>query len=189
MTPLEILAALLGILSVWLTVRQNPLCWPVGFCMVVLYAWFFQSTGLYSQVLLHGVYAALQVYGWWQWTHGGARDAALKVTVASATEMVTGAVIAGVLSLALGMAMAAYTDAIYPHLDATLAVFSLLAQLWMALKRVQCWLLWIVLDGIYIALFFQQGFYLTTALYAVFVLLAILGWREWRASMATPACA
>ena len=41
MTPLEIIASALGITSVWLTVRQNPLCWPIGLLMVLLYAWFF----------------------------------------------------------------------------------------------------------------------------------------------------
>lgn len=189
MTPLEIVAALLGTLSVWLTVRQNPLCWPVGLCMVVLYGWFFLSTGLYSQVLLHAVYAALQLYGWWQWTHGGASNAPLPVTSASLIEIIIGVVLAALASLALGALMAGYTDAVYPRLDASLTAFSLLAQLGMALKRLQCWTLWIVLDVMYVALFFHQGFYLTTALYAVFVLLAVLGWREWRASMAAPTCA
>ncbi|QJD58533.1 nicotinamide mononucleotide transporter [Pseudomonas sp. gcc21] len=188
MTPLEIAAALLGTLSVWLTVRQNPLCWPVGLCMVVLYAWFFQSTGLYSQVLLHSVYAALQLYGWWQWTRGGASNTRLEVSLAGPVEIATGVALAALASLALGALMAGYTDAVYPRLDAALTAFSLLAQLAMALKRLQCWILWIVLDVMYVALFFHQGFYLTTALYVIFVLLAVLGWRQWRASMVSTRC-
>ncbi len=65
MTTLEIIASALGVLSVWLTVRQNPLCWPIGLVMVSLYAWFFFEVRLYSQVLLNGVFAAMQLYGWW----------------------------------------------------------------------------------------------------------------------------
>ena len=70
MTTLELIASALGVLSVWLTVRQNPLCWPIGLVMVSLYGWFFFEVRLYSQVLLNGVFAAMQVYGWWQWTRG-----------------------------------------------------------------------------------------------------------------------
>lgn len=187
MTLFETIAALLGILSVWLTVRQNPLCWPVGLGMVSMYAWFFQSTGLYSQVLLHLVYAAVQLYGWWRWTRGGDQQP-LRVTSVSRGELLVGGGIACLLSVALGTAMAGFTDAVHPRLDATLVAFSLLAQLWMALKRLQCWPLWLVLDIAYVALFLYQGYYPTAALYCVFVLLAALGWRQWRAAQlaATP---
>ena len=64
MSLLELIASLLGVIAVWLTVRQNSWCWPIGLGMVSLYAWF-SSMRLYSQVLLHGVFAAMQLYGWW----------------------------------------------------------------------------------------------------------------------------
>jgi len=63
MSSLELIAALLGVIAVWLTVRQNPWCWPIGLGMVSLYAWFFLDAGLYSQVLLHSVFAAMQHAG------------------------------------------------------------------------------------------------------------------------------
>src|SRR5690606_13148910 len=44
-----------------------------------------------------------------------------------------------------------------PWPDAALTAFSLLAQLWMALKRVQCWLLWIAVDVLYIGFFAHQA--------------------------------
>ncbi|MCY1449941.1 nicotinamide mononucleotide transporter PnuC [compost metagenome] len=83
-------------------------------------------------------------------------------------------------SLALGAAMASWTDAAQPWLDAALTGFSLVAQLWMAQKRVQCWPLWIVLDVIFVGLFLYKALYLTAALYALFTLIAVQGWREWR---------
>ncbi|KPZ03634.1 hypothetical protein ALO43_200123 [Pseudomonas tremae] len=49
----------------------------------------------------------------------------------------------------------------------------------MAHKRVQCWPLWIVLDVIFVGLFIYKELYLTAALYALFTLLAVQGWREW----------
>ena len=86
MTTLELIASALGVLSVWLTVRQNPLCWPIGLVMVSLYGWFFFEVRLYSQVLLNGVFAAMQVYGWWQWTRGSGSEGGRPVVGATALE-------------------------------------------------------------------------------------------------------
>ncbi len=187
MTPLEIIASALGITSVWLTVRQNPLCWPIGLLMVLLYAWFFFDARLYSAVLLHGVFAAMQLYGWWQWRQGVDDSGRRPVSTAGRNEVLIGLGAALLLGLALGLAMARLTEAVYPWPDALLTAFSLLAQLWMALKRWQCWLLWIVVDVLYVGFFAFQEYWLTAGLYGVFTALAVLGLREWRASRTAPA--
>ena len=72
-----------------------------------------------------------------------------------------------------------------PWLDAALTGFSLVAQFWMAQKRLQCWVLWFVLDVIYVGLFYYKGLYPTAILYAVFVGLAAYGWLDWRRALAT----
>ncbi|PTU03992.1 aminotransferase, partial [Pseudomonas sp. HMWF031] len=68
MSGLELFAAALGVIAVWLTVKQNPWCWPIGLVMVLLYSWIFFEVKLYSDMLLQLIYAALQLYGWWHWT-------------------------------------------------------------------------------------------------------------------------
>ena len=35
MSGLELFAAALGVIAVWLTVKQNPWCWPIGLIMVL----------------------------------------------------------------------------------------------------------------------------------------------------------
>jgi nicotinamide mononucleotide transporter len=177
MTTLELFASALGVLAVWPTVRQNPLCWPIGLVMVSLYAWFFFEVRLYSQVLLNGVFAAMQVYGWWQWTRGTAGGR--PVASATASEVGAGLFLASLGSIVLAL-LVGTTEAAYPWPDATLTAFSLLAQFWMALKRWQCWLLWIVVDTLYVAFFLFQSYWLTAGLYGLFTLLAVLGLREWR---------
>ena len=85
-----------------------------------------------------------------------------------------------ICSLALGYGMATYTDAAAPWLDASLTAFSLVAQVWMAQKRLENWLLWIILDVIFVGLFIHKELYLTAGLYALFTLLAVHGWRQWQ---------
>ncbi len=87
------------------------------------------------------------------------------------------------ITLALGFAMSQYTNANLPWLDAALTGFSLVAQYWMAHKRLQCWLLWIVLDIVYVGMFITAQLYLTAVLYMIFTALAVYGWLEWRHSL------
>jgi nicotinamide riboside transporter PnuC len=63
----ELIAAVLGVTAVWLTVKQNAWCWPIGLVMVLIYGWLFYEVKLYSGMLLQVAYAILQLYGWWQW--------------------------------------------------------------------------------------------------------------------------
>ena len=180
MSEVELFAAVLGVIAVWLTVKQNPWCWPVGLVMVVIYIWIFFDVKLYSDMLLQVIYAGLQVYGWLQWTRHGSNQPGRAVTALQGGPVLAGLAVGAVISLALGAAMAHFTDAAQPWLDAALTGFSLVAQVWMAQKRVQCWPLWIVLDVIFVGLFIYKALFLTAALYALFTLLAVQGWREWR---------
>lgn len=184
MSGLELFAAAIGVIAVWLTVKQNPWGWPIGLVMVVIYIWLFYDVKLYSDMLLQAIYAGLQVYGWLQWTRHGSGLPIRAVTVLRSGSVATGLAIGGVISLALGAGMAHFTDAAQPWLDAALTGFSLVAQVWMAQKRVQCWPLWIVLDVIFVGLFIYKGLNLMAALYGLFTLLAVQGWREWRNDLA-----
>ncbi|POA75300.1 nicotinamide riboside transporter PnuC [Pseudomonas sp. DP16D-R1] len=180
MSGLELFAAALGVIAVWLTVKQNPWCWPIGLVMVLVYSWIFFEVKLYSDMLLQVIYAALQLYGWWQWTRAGDAHHGREVSRLGKHAVVSGLAIGAACSLLLGAAMAHWTDAAQPWLDAFLTAFSLVAQWWMAQKRLQCWPLWIVLDCIFVGLFLYKGMYVTAALYGLFTLLAIQGWRSWR---------
>ena len=184
MSGLELFAAALGVIAVWLTVKQNPWCWPIGLVMVLLYSWVFFEVKLYSDMLLQIIYAALQLYGWWQWTRGGVARQGRSVSQLESSTIALSLALGAVGSLALGAAMAHWTDAAQPWLDAALTGFSLVAQWWMAQKRVQCWPLWLVLDVIFVGLFIYKGMYLTAGLYGLFAVIAIQGWREWRADLA-----
>lgn len=180
MSVIELIAASLGVLAVWLTIRQNLWCWPIGLVMVLIYSWIFYDVKLYSDMLLQGIYAVLQLYGWWQWTRGGSQHSGRQISRLGVNGLLLSLTIGAAGSLLLGYGMATYTDAAAPWLDASLTAFSLVAQVWMAQKRLENWLLWIILDVIFVGLFIHKELYLTAGLYALFTLLAVHGWRQWQ---------
>jgi nicotinamide mononucleotide transporter len=83
-----------------------------------------------------------------------------------------GSVLLGLLMVRIGAAL--------PHLDATLASYSLVASWWQARKHIANWWLWIAVDLVYIGEYIYKGLRPTAALYALLVALAVLGLRDWR---------
>lgn len=180
MSNLEILAVIVNVLGVWLTAQRTRWCWPVGVIGVLLYAWIFYDAKLYSDTLLQGIFAFLQGYGWWRWSRGGLDQGKVHVASLAAREAWLG-LLAGLLGGAvLGLLMKSFTDAAVPWLDAQLTSFSLVASVWAARKYVASWWLWIVLDVIYVGMYWFKDLQLTAALYAGFVVLAIYGWQAWQ---------
>lgn len=183
LSPLELLAVVLNVLGVWLTARRIHWCWPVGIVAVLLYAWLFYHWKLYSDMLLQGVYAVLQGYGWWRWRQGLHEDGTVRVGPLPLREGALSLALGAAGALALGWLMHRHTDAALPWLDASLTCFSLVASFWAARKRIASWGLWIVLDCLYVGMFAYKQLYPTALLYAAFVVLAVYGLRLWQADL------
>ena len=187
-SPLEVVAATFGVISVFLSTRQNIWSWPTAILNVGLYTVVFYQGRLYGQMGLQPIYLALSVYGWYQWLHGGDQKTELRVSSAS-PQLLT---VLLALNLVAWLALAAVlrrTDAALPWLDALLATTSLVAQWMMTRKILENWLLWIVVDVVYVPMFISQRLYATALLYAAFLVLAVMGYVEWRRSLVRRAAA
>jgi nicotinamide mononucleotide transporter len=183
MTWIEGIAAVCGLLCVWLTVRQNVLCWPTGLIQVVLYIGVFYEARLYSDLILHVIYVVMQIYGWYHWLPGGAERTELKGTTLSLPALAGWIFLGAAATAPWGYTMATYTDAAAPYADAFIAVASLIAQWLMARKKLESWHFWVAVDLIAIAVYLYKQLFITTGLYSVFLILAILGFFQWRKTL------
>ena len=183
MDPVEIAAAAFGIVSVFLSARQNVWNWPLGIVNVALYIIVFYEAKLYADMGLQVVYVVLAAYGWWHWLHGGANHGTLPVSRVPTREIILLGIAFVAGTATLSTLLARTTDASLPLADSALTAASLVAQYMMTRKYVECWLVWIVADAAYVALFIYKGLLPTAGLYLVFTALAIVGWRQWRASL------
>jgi nicotinamide mononucleotide transporter len=186
-SALELVAAITGAVSVWLSVRQNIWSWPTAIVNVVLYVFVFHRARLYADMGLQVVYAVLSLYGWYQWRHGGPGRTELRVTITPPRLAALLGAIAFVASVLLGTVLHRSTDAALPYLDASLSSISLVAQWMMTRKLLENWLVWIGVDVAYVGMFIFKELYLTAGLYAVFLALAVRGYVDWRRSMAARA--
>jgi nicotinamide mononucleotide transporter len=181
---IEWTAAILSAVSVYLSARENIGAWPTSIAGVALYAYVFFHQGLYSSAGLQLVFLGLSIYGWYQWLYGGERHSRLRVTRSSARVWLVCAVgglafwwmLARLTSLLPGVALST--------LDSGLATLSVLAQWMLTRKILENWILWIVADLVYVPMFLSQKLYPTAALYVVLLVLATMGYVQWRRSYA-----
>jgi len=183
MSPLEIVAFIVSVLGVWLTTRRSLWNFPFSLLSVLLYGVIFYQVKLYADMGLQGVFAATLVYGLWQWLRGRRADGEILVARLDARELAISAA-AGVATAALlGFGLYSRTDASMPWIDSLLFAGSLVASVWAARRKLASWILWIGVDVLYVLVYLVKHLYLTAVLYAVFVVLAVLGLRDWRIAL------
>lgn len=184
MNTLELIAALLGALSVGLLVVRNVWAFPIGIVMVLLYTVVFYQAKYYADMCLQVAYVVMQAQGWYEWTRGN-RDTDDKIAVRRLvpTQWIWVLAALGGGTASIGFALQRFTDASLPWLDAFTTSVSLVAQWCLNKKYLENWALWIFVDVIYLYQYSYKGLYYTTALYAVFLGLAIAGFVAWRKAL------
>ena len=176
---------LTGVAGVWLTLKQNIWCFPVGIINVVLYAWLFftPSIRLYADATLQCIYFILLAYGWYTWTISGTDHKKLSPTKTSNSVWLKLLLVAMPVFLSLALFFDNYTNADLPWLDSALTTISLTAQWMIARKKIENWLLWILVDISYIPMYLYKGLPLTALLYLLFLVIAIKGWKDWKQTL------
>ena len=179
----EIIAVILGLISVYLVTRQQVWCYPLGIISVFVYIFIFYEVKLYADMGLQVFFIILQAYGWYEWLYGGKEHTALSVSWG--TNRVYRMIVLFVLigTAILGYTLHELTDASLPYVDSFLAVLSMAAQWLMAKKYIENWILWIIVNIGSIAMYGYKGLYFTMFLFAVYFGLAILGYKEWKKSL------
>ena len=176
----EVIGTISGLLGVWLATRQNVWTWPVGLVSVAMYIVFFYQIKLYADMGLQVFFAGAGIYGWYEWLYGGKNHTELPVSKLAIKNRIL-CLIAGILfTFILGFYFQNFTDASYPILDSSLAGYSLVGQFLLTRKKIENWVLWFVVDVVYVWLYVQKEAYLTAFLYFVFLGLAIQGFLTWR---------
>ncbi|PJJ54786.1 nicotinamide riboside transporter PnuC [Hymenobacter chitinivorans] len=179
-SPLEWVAVITGFACVWLAARESLWNFPVAIFSCALFAVVYFRSQLYSDSILQGFFILMSVYGWYEWLYGGTRNTALLVTRTRPREWAVVIVGVTVFTLGFGYYLQHYTDAALPHWDSFTTAASLGAQYLLTRKRLENWLIWLVVDLIYVPILWYKQLYPTSGLYAVYLILAAYGYVEWR---------
>lgn len=182
-----------SVLYLVLAIRQNLWCWPAAFLASVITIAVMFGARLYSEAALNIFYAAMAVYGWYQWRYGGGsgRDSALSIGVWPLRLHVFAIGGSVAASVAIGWLMSNNTDAAFPYLDAFVLVSSLVTTYMVARKILENWIYWLVIDSLSLYLYWERGLVMYAWLFALYLVLVVIGFarwqRDWRAQRAVAA--
>lgn len=183
MSSLEIVAAVFGVISVFLSVRQNIWSWPTAIVNVGLYIIVFYESKLYADTGLQVIYVVLNAYGWYHWLYGGKNRTQLPVSRTSSRLWLALIVIGTAGAAVVGTFLSHETDAALPYVDASTTSTSLVAQWMMTRKLLENWVIWVAVDVVYIGMYIYKSLYVTAVLYFIFLILSAMGFVQWRRSL------
>jgi nicotinamide mononucleotide transporter len=182
----EILAAVLAVAYLLLAIRQRLECWVAAFVSSCLYVWVLFAAHLYMESVLNAFYAAMAVYGFRQW-HRGAGGTVLAVSRWPVVRHLAGVLGILCLSAISSYFLRRFTPAAWPFVDSMVTWSSVFATFLVARKVYENWHWWLVIDSVSLCLYFTRHLYLTMLLFILYLMLIVIGMRQWRRTLGAPA--
>jgi nicotinamide mononucleotide transporter len=173
-TLLELAAVIASATGVWLGTTGKRIMWPWYGLSGVLYGWLFFNYDLYASASLQLVFIAAAIWGWFGWGPQGAVSRnlswAMRAAIVGAGTVIWLLITPFLVSLGAAAALP----------DAFGLVFSIIAQVLMVLQFRDNWVVWFVVNIVYVGLFWSQDLKFTSLLYVVFAAIALRGWINWQ---------
>ncbi|MCF6225604.1 MAG: nicotinamide riboside transporter PnuC [Xanthomonadales bacterium] len=175
----EVLASLLGVVYVLLAAKASQWCWPLAFVSTLIYTLLFWQGQLPMQALLNFYYMAMAIYGYLVWRKHGNVEDNVAISSWSWPRQVVFLLVGTLIAILVARYLEASGNSQSPYLDAGVTVFSVLNTYLLTRKILQNWLYWVIIDAAAIVLYIQTGYYATVVMYAVYLVLAIVGYVAW----------
>lgn len=183
---LEIMAVLFGLASVVFAMKNNILVYPIGIISTVIYVYLLNKWGLIGDMLINGYYTTMSIYGWYIWTRKSQNKPEFPISRITIKEMYHGAIIF-LITIVFVVAVYKYFDKFTSwtaYVDTFTTGIFFVGMWLMAKRKIENWLLWIIGDLVSVPLYFYKGYTFTSLQYAIFTIIAIYGYLEWKKSLA-----
>jgi nicotinamide mononucleotide transporter len=185
-TWLEVFAVITGLLCVYLAAVNNIWNWPFAIVSVALYIVITAKAQLYADMGLQFYFLAMNIYGWYYWSHKPETQDKTPVRKIAGRQIVISALAILITTPVLGYALVYfapilhYQPASFPYLDSFCTACSVVAQVLLARKVLENWLIWIFVDVLYVGIYFLKDLHLTALMYAIYVVIVTIGYLDWK---------
>ena len=182
---LEIIGTLIGLVYLWLEYRASIYLWIASIIMPAVYLFVYYDAGLYADFGINIYYLLAAVYGWWVWKYGNKEKQGeeLPITRMPRGKWKMAAAMYLVFQLLIAWVLIRYTDSNVPWCDAFTTALSMVAMWMLARKYLEQWLVWRVVDVVSVALYLYKGLFFTAGLYALYAIIAVYGYWNWKNMM------
>ena len=186
---IEILGTIVGLIYLWQEYRASIYLWITSIIMPAIYLYVYYQAGLYADFGINIYYLVIALYGWLAWRY----NFSLRGKRADSKELSIGHISRVTFSHLALLFLAAwavisyilthFTNSTVPFTDAFTTALSIVGMYMLARKYIEQWWVWLVVDVVSSALYIYKELYFTAALYALYAIIAIFGYRKWKQLM------
>ena len=182
---LELLGTLVGLIYLWLEYRASIYLWVASIIMPTIYLFIYYDAGLYADCGINVYYLGAAIYGWIVWRYGAKPHEQTELPITHIpTKNVFAAIIVFALSfMAIAWLLLCCTDSDVPWYDAFTTALSVIGMWMLARKYLEQWWVWMVVDVACVGLYLYKELYFTAILYALYAVVAVFGWMNWKKKM------
>lgn len=192
MSYIEFFGVMTGLVAIWLSAKANIMSWPVGIINVSLSFILYYQVQLYPDMFLQAFFFVTNIMGWWRWSHPKPEEAdrkdELKVSYMRKSQLVFTIITTIVGTYLLGNFASRLHDwfpivfsepSAYPFIDSFIMVMSIITTFYMIQKKIECWVIWIMVDLVATYLYYIKGIKFYSLEYLLFTGIAAFGLLNW----------
>jgi nicotinamide mononucleotide transporter len=172
---LELLTAVLTLLSAYFTVKENPICWPLSIISTIIYIYLLFFDKLYGQVIANIIMVIQCIYGWFYWNVINDKPP----IVIKTNVLIRDIIIMFLVGILFVFLFKNYSNNSQPELDIISSIIALYANWYLAKKYITGFILWIIVDLLLISMFLHNGMFWFVIMYVILIGFAIHGYFKW----------
>lgn len=184
-TPIEFIAVISGIVSVWFSRKENIWVYPTGLLNTTFYIYLSFKGSLFGEAAVNLYYTIMSLYGWYLWTRTNKQhEKIVQITFSDRREWLLEigffAVFYIVIFAALTYLKRDFAPEVIPWADAFASATAFTGMWLMARKKVSSWYWWIATNMASIPLYFVKHYVFTSVYYSILLIMAVWGLIEWK---------
>jgi len=185
MMLLELIAFLFGIVSVIYAKKENILVYPTGIICTVITMYILLEAEYFGDMMMNLYYSSMSVYGWWNWSRIKNDSSKIEITYTNYRERVTAIILFFVTMIITYIVYLVNISTIewVNYIDILTSGIFFVAMWFMANKKIESWIFWIIGDVITIPLYSYRGLGMLSMQYLIFTILAIQAYNQWKKSL------
>ena len=181
----EIFAVFTGIISVWFAKKENVLLYPIGTVSVLIWIYLCWIGQIYSQAVINLFFFMMNIYGWYNWSKKDINNKGqLIIQFNSILENLISLLVSIFLTIIIYFLLININNSdnkwYFILIESFITALNFIAMWLTAWKRVESWILWIIGDIMCIPLFIYKEYYLSVAQFSIFIIIAFMGYFEWK---------
>lgn len=181
----EIVGAITGLFCVYLAAANSIWNWPIAIISTALYVYVYGRTGFYADMFQYVYLCGTSMYGWVYWSRHPQTEDTTPLKRITNKQIWVSVLVVVVVTPVLGTLLIHFAKALkynppaFPYIDSFLTTCSLVAQILLARKVIENWLIWIFVDIIYVVVYFLKHLQITSGMFAILIVIAIFGYIDW----------